>query len=215
MSTKIQHRGNCPCCGNQQAVLKSGSMSKHGYVVDHGWFNGVCIGQLYAPMQKDRTITDKIISDVRSDVEILLKRVADLKAGILKPVTALSGKRVPGIDRRGRSAMVDEVVPYDQAPEWQQEHSLKGEVYQHESRARAGTSFANDMEALVNRVHGQPLIEVKLEPALALILSGEQRKSARGVLTVSRVDGARVYWKDERGFKSWTGTAAWRRMENV
>lgn len=63
-STKIQLRGNCPCCGRDQAVLASGRMSKHGYTVEQGWFQGVCSGDSHAPMQKDRVVTDRIIAQV-------------------------------------------------------------------------------------------------------------------------------------------------------
>ena len=39
---------------------------------------------------------------------------------------------------------------------------------------------------------------------------GERRVSKRGTLTATSVIGARVYWRDERGFKSYTGSQAWR-----
>lgn len=201
---KTQTRGNCPCCGRDQAVLASGVMSKHGYTVDHGWFNGVCSGDRYAPMQKARTVTDGIIAQVRADVVKLNQQAADLEAGKIFPATCKVSHM--------RNA---EPVPFKDAPEWAQRDAVRTAMYQAQNRARAGESFANQMEALVNQVHGQPLRVVEVEEGPAPIRSGEQRKSARGVLTVTRVEGQRVYWKDEKGFKSWTGTQAWRKMEKA
>ena len=40
MKKEIQIRGNCQCCGKEQAVV-GGLMSKHGYTVENGWFSGV------------------------------------------------------------------------------------------------------------------------------------------------------------------------------
>lgn len=41
--TRIQHRGNCAICGNDQAV-KDGRMSNHGYTVEWNHFNDACYG---------------------------------------------------------------------------------------------------------------------------------------------------------------------------
>lgn len=201
-STKIQLRGNCPCCGRDQAVLASGRMSKHGYTVEQGWFQGVCSGDSHAPMQKDRVVTDRIIAQVRADVVKLLQQAADLEAGKIHPLTCKVSHM--------RNA---EPVPFKEAPEWAQREAVRSAIYGAQSRARAGESFADQMEALVNAVHGQPLREVPVEEGPAPVRAGERRKSPRGLLTATRVEGARVYWKDERGFKSWTGTQAWRKME--
>ena len=59
-----QIRGHCQCCGNQQAVV-SGHMSKHGYTVEHGWFQGVCTGESYKPIELERTVTNKIMAAVK------------------------------------------------------------------------------------------------------------------------------------------------------
>lgn len=208
--SKLQHRGNCPCCGRQQAVKKSGLMSKHGYVVDHGWFNGVCNGEQYAPMQIQREVTDIIVKQVKVDVEILFEKAKNFKEGKTFPATIKTNQ---GKIVKGRREY--EYIPFEQGSQYQKEEAIRGEIYNLESRARAGTIFAADMEELVNKVHGKPLIEVKVEQVAEPIKSGEQRKSARGVLTVRYVDGARVYWKDDRGIQSWTGSSAWRRMEAV
>lgn len=215
MSDKIQHRGNCPCCGRQQAVLKSGLMSKHGYVVDHGWFNGVCTGQNYAPMQIQREVTDDIIKQVRADVEVLFKRAKDLKEERTFPKTVRGHKRVL-VERKWEY----EKLPFEQGSIYQKEEAVRSFVFSLEQRAKVGSIFAADLEELVNRVHGQPLIEVKVEPASAYIQAGEKRKNEKGDVYVALYqDGARVYWTMTRSngqtFKSWTGSRAWRSMEAV
>lgn len=198
---RIQVRGNCPCCGRDQAVVK-GTMSKHGYTVEQGWFQGVCSGDRYAPMQVQREVTDRIVAQVRKDVAELMEKVEQLKAGKIHPTHCKTSSRPKA-----------EPVAWADAPEWARNDAVRTAIYQTEGRARAGTSFADQMEALLNAVHGQPLREVTVESGPAPIQIGERRMSERGVLTVVSVQGARVYWKDERGFKSWTGSSAWRKLQ--
>jgi len=211
----IQYRGNCQLCGRQHAV--NGTVAKHGYTVEHGWFNGVCNGSQFKPMQQDRAVTDKMVSDVREQVSELLQRAADLKSGKIAPATCGSSAMERYVDDKGRARQRCKVVPFAEGDVYYQKDAINGEVYRCESRARAGTSFANDMEKLVNSVHGKPLVEVKKEDKPAPILPGEKRKTANGTIaTVLYQDGARVYWTYERDGnkkKSWTGSQAWRKLE--
>jgi len=73
LATNNQIRGNCQCCGNQQAVVGS-MMSKHGYTVDGGWFNGVCSGRNHVPLQVSREHTDLIVAQVRMEVPELIAK---------------------------------------------------------------------------------------------------------------------------------------------
>lgn len=206
--TKYQTRGNCPCCGRDQAVLASGLMSKHGYTVDHGWFNGVCSGQNYRPLQEDRAITDTIVATVRKEVAELIARADDIEAGRVTPTHVPNPRRRRTTDPE--TVRIEDLSDYDRAS------ALKTAEYALRNRARAGISFADDLEALADRVHGQPLRQVPVEEAPAPIAYGEKRVTDKGsVLTVVRVEGARVYWKNERGFKSWTGTQAFRKLPLV
>jgi hypothetical protein len=195
-------------------------MSKHGYTVEHGWFSGVCSGQKFAPMQKDRSTTDKIVSDIRAQVVELRARVAGLTEGSIKPETALSGKSHLEDCRIGRKT-VYESVPFDQAPKQYQEKAVKEAIFLADSKARAGESIARDLETLATLVHGQPLQEVTAPEAAKPILKGEKRRYAPDtrVLTASYQEGARVYYTYDRdnGTKgsSWVGSSAWRRMELI
>ncbi len=204
MKTKAQLRGNCQCCGREQAVLaSSGTMAKHGYTVKCGWFLGVCSGHNYRPMQEDISVTRDIVATVRADVAKLMGYAADLKAGKAHPPTCKTS-HAPGA----------QPVAFTDAAPWQQRDAITAAIYETESRARAGEHFANDLEALASAMHGQPLREEKVSAGPVPILAGERRISTkRGVLTATSVVGAWVSWRDERGLKSRMSSRAWRALE--
>lgn len=204
MTTKTQLRGNCQCCGREQAVLaSSGTMAKHGYTVKCGWFLGVCSGHNYRPMQEDISVTRDIVATVRADVAKLLEYAADLKSGKAHPPTCKTS-HAPGA----------QPVAFADAAPWQQRDAITAAIYATESRARAGEHFANDLEALANAMHGQPLREEKVSAGPVPILAGERRISThRGILTATSVVGAWVSWRDERGLKSRMSSRAWRALE--
>lgn len=205
---KTQTRGNCPCCGREQAVLASGRMSKHGYTVQDGWFNGVCSGDRHAPMQVQREVTDQIVAQVREEVKELEAHAADLRTGR----KTLGLVRKPGMYvRRGEEPVM---VEWKDLPEYSRAEVLRNTVHNIEARARVGTSFANDMELLVDVVHGQPLKVVELEAAPAPIQTGDRRLSPSGVTMIaSYAEKGRVYFKTAEGRKGWYGIQAWRKLE--
>lgn len=207
---KTQLRGNCPYCGNEQAVLKNGKMSKHGYTVKFGWFNGVCRGENHKPMQIQREVTDGLVRDVREEVRLLTSYADDLKTNkvTLKNVSIRNPLSKTKADRYI-------VVAFSAATQYQQEYATRHAIYEAESRARTGEQFADYLEKTVNAVHGTKLLEVNIDDTKpAPILSGERRLDAGGrVLVVSYVRGARVYWnKDGKGSIGWTGIGAWRKL---
>lgn len=153
---KIQTRGNCPCCGREQAVLSSGLMSKHGYTVEDGWFNGVCHGDRHAPMQVQREVTDAIVAQVREEAAALEARADALKAG-----TETLGKvRHPG--RYFAPGEKVELVEFSSLNAYQQRDVLDSTVWAIRNRAKVGRDFADFMAKLVNAVHGQALRVVAL-----------------------------------------------------
>lgn len=207
MEKRNQQRGNCQCCGRRQAVLDTGLMSKHGYTVDNGWFNGVCNGQRHQPMQKDRTHTDAVIEHVRNECHTLDLIVAKLRNGKQHPARVEKAYY-----RRGEDQMVD----WADASDEERKRGVQVMIFKTENRIRAGRSFADQMESLADAVHGQPLYEIEVEKGPMPIQIGERRKAPNGkILSVVRLQGARVYWKDERGYGSWTGSSAWRKYEIV
>lgn len=50
MANKATHTGTCQCCGATQK-LPGNVLSKHGYTVDWGFFNGVCAGAHCPPFE--------------------------------------------------------------------------------------------------------------------------------------------------------------------
>lgn len=207
-TAKIQLRGHCQCCGRVQAVLSSGRMSKHGYEVKDHYFQGVCNGDRYEPIEVKRDMADAIIKSVREDAEALRQKVKKIKAGKLKP-THVKGHYRPSIRDY-------EMIPFDEAPEYKQKEAIESLLWNTQRRSEMADSFANGHEQLVNAVHGRPLQEVKLAPPAPRIEYGETRKlPSGGVAVVTSVEGQRVYWKDENGRKGWTSPRSWRQFEKV
>lgn len=203
---RIQLRGNCPCCGREQAIVKN-CMAKHGYEVKHGWFNGVCNGEFYEPMQIRRERAETVIAQVRLDVRNLLQSVKDLK----------SGEKHPAQISRGNTNRISEAIDWADALEYERKRAVEQAIRALENRAKEGAAFADFMQTTLDRVYGQPLREVEIEAAPTPIQIGECRKSVSGlILRAYRVDGARVYWRATNEVsqrQGWTGTQAWRRME--
>jgi hypothetical protein len=206
--------GNCQCCGRSQAVVGGGLMSKHGYTVKGGWFEGVCSGDRYSPMQVSRTHTDEIVESVRAEVVTLKSNLVLMKSGKLKPTTASGGRKL--VDGK----FVEITVPFAEAESWEQRNAMQGMIYRTESRIRAGESFADMMEKLVNSVHGTALTQEKKAPKTVYISGGEQRTNDSGaVLVASYQEGARVYYKYTRPngsvFSNWMSSRSWRALSLV
>lgn len=147
MQANQQIRGNCQCCGRQQAVV-NGRMSKHGYTVKEGWFSGICSGRNYAPIQVSRTTTDKIIADISAEIPELIAKAEKVKSGELTPKT---------IKVR---MMSKEEIPFEQGDLRQQLAARTSLEWAYRNRARAGQDFIKEMTEVADKYHGQPLIEV-------------------------------------------------------
>ena len=140
-----QIRGNCQCCGRQQAVI-NGFMSKHGYTVEQGWFNGVCSGRNHPPLQISRTVTDKIIADISAEIPELIAKADKVKAGEITPKTVKLFRK--------------EEIPFEQGDRRQQEAARTSLEWAYRNRARAGKHFAESMAKVADKYHGQPLVVV-------------------------------------------------------
>lgn len=204
---KIQLRGHCQCCGRDQAVQR-GRMSKHGYEVKNGWFNGVCGGHMFAPIEHDRTRLDEICVAVREESVRLSKRAAELRDGTGVVSMIDTGRREQGTRK-------PIFLAWEDATPGQRRSAQESVAWQCEQRSKMGFSFANDLENLAAAHHGQPLREVKAEEGPAPIYCGHQRQHKRGVLTVTSVYRGMVRWKDDRGFIGAMSTRAWRLLPTV
>lgn len=202
-----QIRGTCQCCGRQQAVV-NGKMSKHGYTVKMGWFSGVCTGQHYVPMQVSREVADKIVAEIRAEIPQLLAKADQVKAGEIKPVSIM----------RSVSFKEKVEVAFADATSMEQRHALHAMEWNLRLRAKAGEDFSKMLEETANKVHGTALTEVsKKEPAM-FIMPRDQKTGHGMTYTCTSVEGARVYYKVQKGetfFKGWMGSQAWRKMASV
>lgn len=211
-ASRIQTRGHCQCCGRIQAA--GGTIAKHGYEVkdrgDYGYFVGVCSGHNYAPMEASREQADAVVKAAHEDAIRTGVNIDSLKAGASHPAQVETNQLV-----RVNGKTVVERINWDDATDYQKERAVTSAIYHLESRARGATQFANQHEALVNRVHGQPLTEVKLEAPAAPIQAGEQRQGDI-VLTAKYQDGAMVHYSYTRAngqtFKTKMASRSWRAL---
>ena len=169
-SSKIQVRGNCPSCGNDQAVVR-GSMSKHGYTVNNGWFNGVCSGHSYAPIQVCRIQADRTVESVRLAVAGIEKELAAVEAGIVTPEKIDLGHLV---------------IQFANATEIQQKRAVDSLKRKLTYRIEAGVDFANYLEQVANKYHGKPLSEVKIGEAGVVV--GSVVKVSGCLVTVTKIE---------------------------
>ena len=192
--SKTQSRGHCQCCGNEQAVQR-GAIAQHGYTVQNGWFEGVCSGHIYAPIEESRVRADEVVAAVRASVAELRAKAEKTIAGGCDPETYKSGYHYVQEPKWER---VEEFSPFADASE-----SKKADIRDSISRnllgkAQAGEQFADFLAGLVENVHGKPLVVVaKSEPA-PFICEGEKRISVKGsVLVVFRNEGRRIWYRRE------------------
>jgi hypothetical protein len=215
MKKEIQIRGNCQCCAREQAVV-GGFMSKHGYTVAHGWFQGVCSGNHHQPMQFSRVETDRIVSEIRAEIPKLLALSDQYESGYIKPESVT--KRVLDVELR---KWVDVKIAFAEATRLEQSRAVEQIVWSLRNKARNGKSFADQLESIANKVHGTPLIEVA-KKGVDPICVGDKKlsKESNSEFTCTRVHGVRVYWSatrasDGKEIRSWMGSQAWRKLETV
>jgi hypothetical protein len=199
-------------CGRQQAVR--GGISAHGYTVANGWFQGVCQGHRYAPMEKRRAETDSMVAEV----------LADAKALRIKAEETLEGKHDPVEYEERRifvgSKLTPVMAPFASAPEYKQRDIRKHLAFLLKYRAEAGEDFANMMTKLADKVHGTELAVVAKPAPAERIQAGDKRINAKGlVMTAVRQDGQRLYFKYERHdgkvFTTWMSPRSWRVLQSA
>jgi len=171
-SSRIQIRGNCQCCGNDQAVV-NGYASKHGYTVNNGWFNGVCSGQNYEPMQISRVQADRIVESVRLSVAQLERDLAAVEAGTVTPKTIVL-------------AYTRTEIPFAQGTLTQKEEAVFSLTRSLTYRIRTGVDFANHLEQVANKYYGKSLNEVKIDEVGIAV--GSNVKVIGSVVTVTKIE---------------------------
>jgi len=66
--SKATHNGECQLCGRQQK-LPSDVLSKHGYTVEWGFFNGTCPGSGHKSFELSCDLIDGRLKDIRLAIE--------------------------------------------------------------------------------------------------------------------------------------------------
>ena len=194
--------GNCQVCGRPQAV--NSGMSKHGYIVAQGWFQGVCAGEGYLPMQQDNKVTQEVCADIYAEILTLEILIANLQSGKVTPKTAPESVFYKAKD-----------VPFATANKYMQEHAVAEHIRNTQYCIKAGQSHAEYITALSTKVAGDELVKEFKADKPPVIQQGEKRILNGKVVSCRHTEGQRVYYKDERGFGSYTSPQAWRKLELV
>ena len=194
--------GNCQVCGRPQAV--NSGMSKHGYIVAQGWFQGVCAGEGYLPMQQDNKVTQEVCANIYAEILTLEILIANLKSGKVTPKTAPESVFYKAKD-----------VPFATANKYMQEHAVAEHIRNTQYCIKAGQSHAEYITALSTKVAGDELVKEFKADKPPVIQQGEKRILNGKVVSCRHTEGQRVYYKDERGFGSYTSPQAWRKLELV
>jgi hypothetical protein len=206
MQVTKQIRGNCQCCGRDQAV-KNGTMAKHGYTVEHGWFNGVCSGERFAPIQVSRTQTDKIIAEILAEIPQLLAKAEQVVMGKLFPQFVVVGR----YDNR-------KTIPYADADVRDQRHACEQMVWELRNRASAGKTFTETLTSIANEYHGKPLTEVAKKEAPTPIGINEVKIMNGCRIVSTSVYGGKVNYKPEgldTAWSSYVSTTKWRNLKTA
>jgi len=209
-ATKTQTRGHCQCCGNDQAYTR-GTIAQHGYTVKHGYFEGVCYGHQYAPLELDHTQTDRVIAILRADRVLFAERIVNLQNGTVYPATIACGLLVI---TNGRGVHSD--VAFKDAPEWEQTRAVKLEVYRAESKSKQALDYIEFLTKCITLYHGKELTTVTLAAPAERIQGGDKRINENGlVMTAKYQDKGRVYFtyihtSSGKTQTSWIGSRAWR-----
>lgn len=142
---RIQMRGNCQVCGRDHAVV-DGFVAKHGYKVKHGFFNGICDGQNYAPVQikKDQAEATIELCNVK------MAEYAELKDALM------SGKKNPASYVTGYGSR-QVVKPYAECDEWEKRAARRDLIARAESEIYAFKNHAAMLVRLIAEYHGKEL----------------------------------------------------------
>jgi len=211
MTTATQTRGHCQMCGRQQAVR--GGISAHGYTVANGWFQGVCQGHNYLPIEKSRKDTDAMVAQVLADAKALRIKADETLLGMHDPVEYKTG-RMTFVDGK----RVSVTAPFADAGEYKQQEIRKQLAWSMTNHAKAGEDFAEFMTALADEVHGTELLVVAKPQPAERIQAGEKRVNGKGtVLTAKHQDGQRLYYTFTREsgavLTGWMSPRSWRTMQ--
>lgn len=150
------HNGTCQVCGRFHAVRPGrGVIAKHGYTRPHGFFQGTCAGSGELPLEKDRSVLDRVAKQFEAVA-------AQLEAKTIEDITMVQ-IRYRGETRTFASAAELEeagdcwftgYVNAEKAFDGMRDSRLRGL----HGEARARRSHVRLLRQLVQDHHGKPLM---------------------------------------------------------
>jgi len=193
MTKQSTHTGTCQICGGDWA-LPNGLLSKHGYVVPHGYFVGVCIGAHHQPLELSRKLADEVAADLDKDAERLNTLAIEIAVGNAKPAQAKAGFSCKDRDNRWTQVL----VPFADADKHYQREAVESFLWNTQSRAKQATDIAKAIRTRADRVTGKHTLRARSDvPARKVIVPGCH----------VTVGGKRYLVADvqDREQRSWTG----------
>lgn len=164
MEARIQKRGHCQGCGRLQAAT-AGVLAHHGYKVEYGYFNGTCFGAKKLPLEVSRELLDSNVAKALASADEFEARALRFK----------NGEADPAHYRKGHSK-TGRLVPYAELDEMDRRRARAAAIAHCEAQAHGLRGWVKDMLALADRVHGQPLLEVKVNDQSKVIGVGDTVK---------------------------------------
>lgn len=167
MTTASTHTGICQACGRRQAVhVKTGMIAKHGYTTEYGFFNGTCGGSDALPLELDTKVN---VATVAAMVKFADEQEVQAAGEILK-VAVEVGRKYVGGRRVAVTQMMDRAEFEATQPRYRNFDDAVELVRMRLRRtAEIVRADAEQLDALRDRVHGQPLqpraveVEIKRE----------------------------------------------------
>lgn len=239
------HQGHCQWCGRLQ-MLPGGRLAKHGYEVREGWFSGICRGADHLPYELSCDLIQASIDSARSYAGHLETTIKALQAIDARKATHTWAHeyRKDWSSRTKGSVYHWREVEVTSQDEWTHEYvgydkkshrlaigkrakviaeGIQGYAKHLGAEMRKLREYADQQAERLKTwaPHPEKLVPVA-KPASVTdpIYIGQQRRLASGtVVTVSRVDGPRIYWTypaaEGKTRTGWTGTAAFRKFPKV
>lgn len=178
METRIQKRGHCQMCGRLHAA--NPLMAKHGYNVEHGWFQGVCPGAGYMPLEEGREQLDRLVADLRHWADRAEDEALQLEQREVDPEGNWESYRELGQRKR-------RLIPYADMHPLDQKRCRENAVHALQQKAKHMRQAGEDMLKLATQVHGQPLTEVTVGDQSKVIKVGDTVKVAGHVVQVVEI----------------------------
>lgn len=166
------HKGHCQHCGRIHAVdAVSQIIAKHGYkVAGYGFFNGVCSGAEFKPMQLQRVEADNFIEQLIKTAGDEQRRLDGLIKGEWHPGFCELPKRWSQAAR----AFLENIAPWADCDQEQQRQAIKAAKYKLECKIKFCLTHSHYLAGLLEQVHGQPLIEAE-DPVRKILLGDAVR----------------------------------------